>query len=492
MCDSIKQSFEFMQKNKLAKLFLFNQYLSIGLIFISALVFRIILVNKYHVSRISNDEITYLTLAANIAERHSYTSSPPPQDEPSFFREPGYPLFLASIASLYKMAGNDIIFPHSSLYGENTIPEQLRSMILFLKSGQAVLGALNVIIFYFILTLFFRKKYCLIIALIYAFYFPDAILCSFLLRENLQTTLIMFFSYFTARYLTKQSLKDIAFSGIFVGLSIMTFQAMAILGPALAAAAGIAKRKMNEALLHIIIAGFCAIVVVTPWTLRAYRRYSSWSVIPTFGVSLTHDWRRHAGMLRVIHRKGIISDETFIQMESQLYHGDQFVKTIDGTHKREAEKLRELVPDYSWKDKFFSISSLKTRVKRMCFALVNMQWISQKFSNPVASKVGYIDYLLLSVMSLLTVIGLLCWFPKLWKSSIALAVMFLFSNMLMSASRRIAPVGYFLYLYMLLGLITVAFYAYRRKRSLKELYDRLLIPHHDRGVLTQTAPDSQR
>ena len=162
---------------------------------IVALVIRLIYCFTSFQNYLSNDAIVYHTLAVNVALGNGYSTNGQPPYEPHFLREPGYPLFLAAVYYVYTFFGE----PH---YVEsNQIDIARYPEITWARVAQAIVGAATCVIFLLLLRLWLRPTAAFVIAVLFAAYLPLAAFSAMILRETLQTFLVMVMSYAFARFL---------------------------------------------------------------------------------------------------------------------------------------------------------------------------------------------------------------------------------------------------------------------------------------------------
>src|SRR5690242_17831829 len=79
-----------------------------GVLLLFALAFRIS-VAHWLPNDLPDDGRVYAQMARNLLEQHVYSHDPEPPFNPSLIRLPGYPLFLASVYSVFGHANNGAV-----------------------------------------------------------------------------------------------------------------------------------------------------------------------------------------------------------------------------------------------------------------------------------------------------------------------------------------------------------------------------------------------
>lgn len=196
-----------------------------------------------------SDAAGYDRLAISLLTTKSYSNA---NGLPTSYRAPLYPLFLASIYS---------IFGHSYFW---------------VRFIQAILSALLCIIIYLIGEQLFDRKIGFMSSLICVIYLPFVLFSyyggpGFLLTENLFIFLFATSILFLAKLLRKPSTLNALFSGMFLGLSTLSRPITQLFPLILVVWLAFflrLKAKMKLKLLFIICFSF--LIVISPWTIRNY------------------------------------------------------------------------------------------------------------------------------------------------------------------------------------------------------------------------------
>ena len=187
-------------------------------IFLLALIFRIFLINVLNTDTIAPDGTGYYGLAHNLSECNGYIL----HGEKYFFREPGYPVFLSLAFHITKLFGHEtgtLVFDENFKI-INNVPE-----IVVTKYMQAILDSFACVLFFLLILHIIKRKYALLIAIVFCFYYPYAHHVTHILRETLQSFLAIAMCYALLQYFKFNSIKYLIFTGIFWGLLSLTFQA---------------------------------------------------------------------------------------------------------------------------------------------------------------------------------------------------------------------------------------------------------------------------
>jgi hypothetical protein len=248
-----------------------------------ALATRILLINFCFRDYTNSDGLFYHNIAVNIVLGNGYSNDTKEPFRPFFFREPGYPGFLAGIYFIWNLVG-DVGYLDNNFYRGLDHPE-----IRLAKYAQSVLGAVTCVIFYLTLLLMIRKKYSFIIGLLFSVYIPLAVYSTQIMRETVQTFVVVFMSYCFARFLFSKKLFWLIMCSILVGISNLTLQVTKFVPLLMALYLLIYFRDLKISLKYLSILILITVIVVFPWVYRTYKFYPDLRIIKTLGVSLTHE-----------------------------------------------------------------------------------------------------------------------------------------------------------------------------------------------------------
>ncbi len=220
-------------------------------IFIFGLILRLILVGyvtRYPERYIQDDAIGYDQLAVNLTSGHGFSMEANPPYSPNNFRTPGYPLTIAFIYSLFGY--------HPDI-------------VLWL---QAFLGALTILVVYYIAARFINPNTGLVAAFLLAIS-PHSITYSALLWSDTEYTLLFTLSFLlTLLMLTDNNYKWILLSSFVSGLAVLVhprsiylpvFYALLLLIIML-----IRRIPLKQTLVHVGIYILLFNLVLLPWRVR--------------------------------------------------------------------------------------------------------------------------------------------------------------------------------------------------------------------------------
>jgi hypothetical protein len=319
-----------------------------------------------------------------------------------------------------------------------------------------------------------RKK--LSIGLFFAaFYYPSAIGCTFLLREVVQTTLVLGVTYCFARFLLGSQKAWLAATAVLLGVAILTLQAMAALGAFIFIFLLIRFRCLKQAVAY---AGLCALisaVVIAPWIFRAYQHYPDWRVSRTFGTGFTPEWIEYWTAVVAAYHYGVISAPEAIQrinaIQVDMDTGASLEKSFNGEYQAEARALqgrtREPILSKRRLTRAVAILAGNTFVNRIWFPRV---W------HPLGEHNPYYDEIPLQYsvpLSLLSIIGICLWYRRLYVIAMPMICFLSLFYLLLNENRRILPVSGVLFTFACLAAWSI-YSRVVRKRTL-EAQRRLLL-----------------
>lgn len=192
----------------------------------------------------TSDAREYSNIAANFVEHKEYAHTP---GNPTMYRAPGYPFFIALIYSLFGVKN-----------------------YLAVRIIQALLGTLLCLITYFIAERIFGErvgKWAAVISVFYPFFIYY---CGLLLTELLFTLLLAMAVLNLINLSSTLKLKYGVLSGIFLGFSALT-RPIIVLFPILLFFWMLSIRvSLKKTLGLFIIMMFFMLLVISPWTVRNY------------------------------------------------------------------------------------------------------------------------------------------------------------------------------------------------------------------------------
>lgn len=318
-----------------------------------ALVIRLIYCFTSFQNYLSNDAIGYHTLAVNVALGNGYSTNRQPPYEPHFLREPGYPLFLAAVYYVYTFFGEphhvECIQSDLARYPEicNQIDLARYPEISWARVAQAGVGAATCVLFLLLLRLRLRPTAAFVIAVLFAAYLPLAAFSAILLRETLQTFLVMVMSYAFARFLLGPRWQWLALFTVAWTWSNLTLQVTGLVFLPVFVFCWIWFRDLWRSLRFTALATVGMMVLVSPWLMRTYLYYPDIRVLRNMGTSLTFEVASYVLAQDSLYRAGIIDRDTAFRNNHQhvwdLSDRVKFERSFSGYYREEVRKARELL-----------------------------------------------------------------------------------------------------------------------------------------------------
>lgn len=226
------------------------------LLFIFALAFSVRLIFlSTNQRQIESDEVGYDIYAMRLVETGHYTD---PRGEPSAYRPPLYPVFLALV---YRVCGHDYFAARLS---------------------QALLGSLMVCLFYLIAEKIFNKPTAMLTGIFSSFYMTYVFYTNFLLTETFFSFILAAIVYLTV-VIKKPDLSKMCFLGILCGV-LTLIRSSGFFMPFIVAVILLLKEKKHtqffkKSFMLFMLLFICFGFVLLPWTIRNYRLYKRF--IPT-------------------------------------------------------------------------------------------------------------------------------------------------------------------------------------------------------------------
>jgi hypothetical protein len=306
-----------------------------------ALVIRLIYCFTSFQNYLSNDAVGYHTLAVNVALGNGYSTNRQPPYEPHFLREPGYPLFLAAVYYVYTFFGE----PHH--VESNQIDIARYPEISWARVAQAVVGAATCVIFLLLLRLRLRPTAAFVIAVLFAAYLPLAAFSAIMLRETLQTFLVMVMSYAFARFLLGPRWQWLALFTVAWTLSNLTLQVTVLVFIPVFVFCWIWFRDLWRSLRYTALATVGMMVLVSPWLTRTYLYYPDMRVLRNMGTSLTFEAASYVLAQASLWKAGIIDRDTAFRNNHQnvwdLPDRVKFERSFSGYYRDEVRKAHALL-----------------------------------------------------------------------------------------------------------------------------------------------------
>jgi hypothetical protein len=310
-------------------------------VFVVALVIRLFYSFTSYQTYLNNDAVGFHNLAVNVARGNGYTANMEPPYEPHFMREPGYPVFLASVYYLHGVFGE----PH--YINGNTIDVAEYPEITWARVAQSIVGAATFLLFLFLLRLRLKPVPAFVIALLAGMYLPLAAFSALLLRETLQTFLLMALAYAFARFLLAPRWQWLAAFTVLWTVSNLTLQVTALLFVPVFVFCWIWFRSFKRSVGYTTAATVGMLALMAPWMLRTYFFYPDIRVFKSLGSSLTMEARDYGFTQFSLNDAGLVSRDTaYNRLHRNFYdisEREKFERSFSGYYEQETAKGHELL-----------------------------------------------------------------------------------------------------------------------------------------------------
>jgi hypothetical protein len=326
-----------------------KQYL-VTLLFIVALFFRLSIAFLYDIKQVYTDAVMYHNYGVNIARGNGFSANVTAPFTTNFIREPGNNYF---IGLAYKVSSFFGVPPTFIDPAKDKLPDYMITTvhpeIYWARAFYAVLEAIALVFFFLTLALFFKIRHAFYISLIFALFYPASFFVATLLRESLLTSILIILNFNFAAYLKKEKNIYLVYIGLLLGLSILVFQAMALLGGVICIYLFILyRKKLAVAVKKTAIVGFICVTTIVPWLIRAYNYYPDIRVVKTFGTSLTLEMSGCMAAAFQLNGLGVMDEKALSKYLTGLYQlpsDQQFHFSIDGTFNRQTDSLQKILND---------------------------------------------------------------------------------------------------------------------------------------------------
>ncbi len=311
------------------------------LIVVVTVLMGIFAINNHEMNKIPPDSVGYYNYGYNIVYRGHY-SYKIGADQENFFREPGYPYFVAFTLKIYQLF--DTINPITEYdKDKRMVVSRINNELDFIRYFQIVLFIITNLFIYKFLSLFNKRDLSRIVTLLTVFFYPFIVHVNGILRESLLTALFTVMVYFYALFIKEKRTEVLAISSFFLALSILTFQIMVAFIPIYIIVICFVKDNLLRKAKNIIIFLLIIFLTIAPWITKVYRYYPNVKIIKTVGSSLTYEsqtWRKainnagYQGHNTTTERKKLFS-KYLHNMESK----EQFDLSFNGWYLEEAKKI---------------------------------------------------------------------------------------------------------------------------------------------------------
>lgn len=316
-----------------------------------SILFRIpeIVRNPY---TISNDSRDYYHIAVNVIRGNGYSNDTEPPYEPYFFREPVYPLFLASFLLIPSVLGYNPSYLKDpgitdpiKLIGKGHSEPMWEK--LYLKIVQLLLDSVSILIIYSILKNFYERDKAFRICILISFLTAFIGLYANLLRESVQLFLTVVLTYFLYRYSKEKSYSTIIFIGIILGLLSLTLQIFILLIPLFIIFIIFSKINIRVMIKHILLILITSGMLICPWVIRSYLYARDWRVIKTIGMSLTFEQLGFLKAYKEAENAKVINDNELTLLKFKYYfnasQSDYFKYSYSGKYTQLSDSLYQVI-----------------------------------------------------------------------------------------------------------------------------------------------------
>ncbi|MBE0637790.1 MAG: glycosyltransferase family 39 protein [Bacteroidales bacterium] len=433
------------------------------IIFIVAMVFRVVIINFVNTDKIAPDGTGYYHLAYNLSKGNGYLM----HGEPYFFREPGYPLFLSLAFVITDWVGYETgtLEFDDDFRIVNKVPE-----IIAAKYLQAIIDSLACVILFLILTRFIKIRYAFLIGILFAIFFHYAYNITSILRETLQSFVSLSMCLALVQYFKSNSDKYLIFTGILWGFLNLIFYPNLIFAVTIPIFIWIYKKSFFKAIRPSIIIGIVMFITVSPWLYRSYSYFPDIRIFKSFGTSITPEYLNYYSALQTAAYYNYITiDDANAIFRNELVDGisetDRFKIYWDGTIAAKADSLLKMVnePIVSYR-KIINLISYSKNI------------LPPTFSKYFIEKSMFVYGILISVVigyGLFALFGFFFYFKKLLFLNIILITYISAFYVLASEGRRMLPIHPFLFTYFVLG-INYIFLRFYCKLSETEVYKQVM------------------
>jgi len=428
------------------RLILNNKFYSALVIFLFALIFRIVLINTYQVNMIAPDGTGYHTLGVNLANGNGMSMNREKPFEKYYFRELLYPAFLGACYKVYDCfwgKSNYLTSYNGRTYDSSEHPE-----IIFAKYMQAIVDSLSVVVFYLILLLVFKPSFAFIVSFLFGFYYPVAIHSTYLLRETIQLFITLCMAYSFAQFLLKKKWTWlIIFSG-FWGLSNLTFQITVVVPFFMFIFLWQNLKNIFKSLLPVAASTMIMLIFISPWLIHIYRFYPDIRILKTFGCSFTYEMISYQNAVGNLERNQKISkQEANSLMEWGKPAYEQFRKSFDGTYLNYVRSVNKL----KLKKADFNIFKVVLRNFYKSWFNTKLAFMGTKEFLKKNLMVNSVLVGIPIIIGILAFLGLFIFYRKIYPIMLTFTTFISLFYFIGSEYRRMLPATPFIYLFGCMG-----------------------------------------
>ncbi len=417
---------------------------------------------------IGPDETGYHNIAVNLARGNGLSLKRETPFEKTFFREPGYPFFLAStysVVNIFHPVQYIQNYDINTYSVENVHPEMMSARIV-----QAAMNAGSVVLVFLILSAITRVNMAFSTGLLSALFIQLAYYSVFILRESLVMFLLLVMNWFYLKYLyNNRRLLWLCLMGVTTGALLLTFQVHIILLPVFFVMTLIHSKQWWRSVRDASILSIVALTFITPHCINAYRHYPDIKVFKTFGTSLTHELSAYTGAIRKARYYGLsVTEAGEPDILPALWNSssrEQFEKSFNGYYLGQAAKLNALTNEGFLSQRKLSQFASFARASLFHFKVGHYRG-GRPFIEDVGGMVGYPIVLIAGLVGILGLLGSLLFGHKYVVYLLPFVAYALFFWVLGSECRRMIILQPFLIFFAVILLTAI----YERVQSLRTIY----------------------
>jgi len=297
------------------------------ILFLVALVVRLSILVFFDHNQIPGDATGYHRLAVNLVRGNGFSNQEQEPFEKYYFREPGYPVFLAGIYFIVNIFDPVQYIKQDSLKDHKL--DTFYPEIVVSKIVQILLDSFGVVLLFFILAKISNIKIAFLTCMMTALFFNLAFHSVYLLRESLVVFLLLVLNLFYIKYLySEKNYLWLTLMGITIGMLILTFQVHAVILPVLFILMWINSKKFKKSLIRTVMVSAIALIIIVP-----------------FGTSFTHEMLEYNRIISLLSRHNIISREEYYSMREWTKPSKiQFERSFNGYYSKKTDSLKKLIP----------------------------------------------------------------------------------------------------------------------------------------------------
>lgn len=309
-------------------------------LFVVALITRLSILILFDHNRVPPDGTIYHRIAVNLVRGNGFSNQEQPPFEKFYFREPGYPFFLAGVYSLVNLAVPVQYIETDRM--ENHKLDSIHPEIVAAKTVQILLDSLGMVLLFFILLKISNLKIAFLSVLVTALFFNLAFHSILILRESLIVFLLLVLNYFYIEYVQSDRKPfRLMMMGTTIGLLILLFQVHAVIIPILFVLMIFKSKSLKTSVIHISLTALFAILVTLPHLLNVYMFYPDIRIVKTFGSSFTHELIKYDKAVTLLYLNQLISEEEAYQMRDWSKPSRiQFERSFNGYYTQKADEFK--------------------------------------------------------------------------------------------------------------------------------------------------------